>query len=288
MATISDYDPEEVRVCLDALVELFRSLGELGEHIVLIGGWTPYLLCGKVGVEEHVGSLDIDITLSFSAVLDMRTSQEIGAILKELRYYNKYGESFHRFIKEFKNENGRNGRVILDLFTNDEGVKIKWDPERGIQEPQVYKLKGAELVFDNPIEFDLSPFYPGDSADKIIVRIVNPAVFITLKAFTLGGEGKREEDKDAYDIWFILEHFPMGIDRILEFIDPIRDHEVVKEALQILEQEYAGIESVGPTGAARFQDRLEEGSDEFERVRRSAYESVQYILSGIKRYESTG
>jgi len=86
----------------------------------------------------------------------------------------------------------------------------------------------------------------------------------------------------------MLEHYPPGLEGILDFFIPIRDNEVVREAVGILAREYAGIETAGPTGAARFQDQLVEGSEEFEGVRRRAYEAIQYLVRGIQDNESAG
>lgn len=288
MAGLSDYEPEKVLACRSALIELARSLGDLGRNVVLIGGWAPYLLCGRRGTEEHVGSLDNDIVIRLSAVRDIRASNQIRKVLQDLNYNNLYTEPPHRFFQKPKQEKETKGRIILDLFTSDEGPAIPWSKERILQDAQLYKLKGAGLVFENPVKVDLSRYSSQETGGQITIRVVNPAVFITLKSFALGGEAKRDDFKDAYDIWFILEHYPPGLERILNFFSPIRDHEVVRESLKILAREYAGIDMAGPTGAAKFQDHLAEGSEEFERVRRRAYEAIQYLIKGIKNNESAG
>lgn len=40
----SDYQKEEVAICLSVLLELMTILGTFRENIVLIGGWTPWFL----------------------------------------------------------------------------------------------------------------------------------------------------------------------------------------------------------------------------------------------------
>jgi len=160
MAVISDYEPGEVLACRNALVELVRSLGNLGQDIVLIGGWAPYLLCGQGDFEEHVGSLDNDVVIEFSAVKDIQTSNQIRKALRDLGYDNLYTEPFHRFFQRSRPEKGSNYRIVLDLFTSDEGPKIPWSKERELQDEQLYKLRGAGLVFDNPVEVDLARYSP--------------------------------------------------------------------------------------------------------------------------------
>ncbi len=47
MVTRYDYNPDEVRACYSALIELLTILGEYRDRSVIIGGWVPYFLCPK-------------------------------------------------------------------------------------------------------------------------------------------------------------------------------------------------------------------------------------------------
>jgi hypothetical protein len=45
MEIITDFNKENVDCCLSHLIDVFTILGEFREHIALVGGWVPYLLC---------------------------------------------------------------------------------------------------------------------------------------------------------------------------------------------------------------------------------------------------
>lgn len=79
----SDYQKEEVAICLSVLLELMTILGTFRENIVLIGGWTPWFLVPEKR-NEHTGSLDIDIALDFKHI-DSAAYKSILQLLRERR-----------------------------------------------------------------------------------------------------------------------------------------------------------------------------------------------------------
>jgi len=62
--TKSDYKFNEVQICMSVMVELMTVIGELRDHVVLVGGWVPYFLL-KESQDEHTGSIDIDLAFDF-------------------------------------------------------------------------------------------------------------------------------------------------------------------------------------------------------------------------------
>jgi hypothetical protein len=67
MVTRPDYNREAVEACYSVMLEIVNVLGEFRDHIVVVGGWVPYLLI-KDKRDEHTGSLDIDLALDFQNI----------------------------------------------------------------------------------------------------------------------------------------------------------------------------------------------------------------------------
>ena len=47
MVTKTNYNREEVDICLSVIVEIMTILGEYRNDIVLVGGWVPYFIIDK-------------------------------------------------------------------------------------------------------------------------------------------------------------------------------------------------------------------------------------------------
>ncbi len=77
------------------------------------------------------------------------------------------------------------------------------------------------------------------------VRVCGPGAFIVLKALAFRGRG---ENKDAYDLWYILQNRDDTINRLKAIaIDPQAKH-----AIGILEEDFSKADSIGPARVARF------------------------------------
>jgi len=139
------------------------------------------------------------------------------------------------------------------------------------------KLRGGELAIDESIEVPIEGQRPDGAKDRRVCNVVQPAVFIVLKAFAMDG---REKALDAYDIHFVLQNYPGGETQLNEDFRRLSKHKVVRDALEILAQKFATMDHVGPVEAASF--RKLEGGEEGELVWRDAYERVAALLDAVR------
>ncbi len=167
MADITEYEPKAVSICRAALIELYRYIGPLRDHIILIGGWVPYFLCGKPEIEDHIGSLDIDLSLDLKAIVAADRIGRIREILAQLGYYNRYPFALHRFFKEIRDEDGKDYWILLELFSSLDDKSLDKETSAELQSAQVFKLKGAELAFVNPLDLELTGTGQSDP-DRVI------------------------------------------------------------------------------------------------------------------------
>ena len=65
----------------------------------------------------------------------------------------------------------------------------------------------------------------------------------------------RGENKDAYDLWYVLRYFGAGLEEVVEQAGLIRHEPEFTEALRYLEEDFAGLASLGPMRLAEFLGR---------------------------------
>ena len=70
-----------------------------------------------------------------------------------------------------------------------------------------------------------------------------------LKALAFRGRG---ENKDAYDLFYLLRHFGDGIDDVVARFTPLLDDVIAEAALDVLEADFAEVDSLGPRRVAEF------------------------------------
>ena len=83
-----------------------------------------------------------------------------------------------------------------------------------------------------------------------------PGAFIVLKALAFKGRG---ENKDAYDLYYMLRNFGSGTGDVLKHLRPLTDDEQCREAIDILREDFLPFDGLGPRRVAEF---LTGGPDE--------------------------
>lgn len=91
--------------------------------------------------------------------------------------------------------------------------------------------------------------------------------------------GNRLKEKDAWDIYYCLRHFPGGMETIIKDLQPKMESILVQEALSNLGEKFSDTDSVGPVHVANFEEITDD--QERERVQRDAYERVRALLKGV-------
>jgi predicted nucleotidyltransferase len=80
--------------------------------------------------------------------------------------------------------------------------------------------------------------------------VCGPGAFIVLKALAFHQRG---ENKDAYDLYFVIRNYGSGIDDVCKCLSPLLKEAETKSALEILSCDFVDPDSVGPSRVAQFQ-----------------------------------
>ena len=271
MVTRRDYNTEAVNAARSVLIELVHLLGEYWEHIVLIGGWVPeFLLSGKE--KPHVGSIDVDLALNHLKLEDegYKSIQEL--LLSRGYEQGKQPFTFRRKVVI----GGSEVNVQVDLLSGEYQGTSKSHRHQKIQAGLARKVRGCDLVFENPIALTIEGELPGGGKDTVKVQVASIVPFIVMKGMALD---ERLKEKDAWDIYYCLRYYPDGLDAIVEEFRANVGHGLVREGLQKIAKHFASEKHLGPKFVADF----EELSDLAEREirERDAYERVNYLLEKL-------
>ena len=277
MVTKLNYNKKEVDTCLSVIVEIMTILGSYRDKIVLIGGWVPYFILDKQG-KDHIGSIDIDLALDFTKISDA-SYRSILELIKRRGYIQ--GSQPFIFNRNIKTANGSSYSIEIDLLSGEYGGTNKSHRTQRVQDINARKARGCDLAFKHNISVLLKSVMPDGSENEVNIKVASIVPFLVMKGMALW---QRMKEKDAYDIYFTILHFPGGIDSLVEIFKPVTDNNLVKEGLGKILAKFNSINSIGPAWLIKFLDI--EDNDERERVKRDCFERVVALMEklGIKEY----
>ncbi len=272
MVTRSDYQKNAVDACLSVMIELMTILGEFRDHIVLVGGWVPYFLL-KDQQHKHTGSLDIDLAFDFKNI-SSGTYHTILELLKKHEY--KQGIQPFIFHRDVKTATGRIIKVQVDLLSGEYGGSGRSHRTQKIQDIRARKARGSDLVFEHYASIKISGKMPDGAENEIKIKIANVVPFLVMKGMVLWEAYK---EKHAYDIYFIIQHFPGGIDALVNQFKNILSNRLVIEGLSKIRGKFEKINSIGPRWIANFEGIDDE--EERQLIQRDAFERVNLFLNRL-------
>jgi hypothetical protein len=72
---------------------------------------------------------------------------------------------------------------------------------------------------------------------------------VVLKALAFGTRG---ENKDAYDLYYVIRNYGSSVDDVLAHLNPILHEQETQKALEILLRDFSDPNGVGPHRVAEF------------------------------------
>jgi hypothetical protein len=264
----ADYTAQAVEAARSVMMELVHLLGEYHDDMVIIGGWVPDLLLPAAEM-KHVGSTDVDVALNHRKI----TEAGYRTILEHLtrRGYTR-GDQPYVFYRMVIVE-GQEIKVQVDLLAGEYGGTGKSRRHQRIQDITPRKARGCDLAFEMNSEINIEGRLPGGVKDSVKVRVAGIIPFIVMKAMALAD---RMKEKDAWDIYFCVKHYPGGLDALADVFRPHLANRLVDEGLKKIKEKFASPEHVGPTWVADFEE-IDDAETRAYR-QRDAYERVAGLL----------
>jgi hypothetical protein len=271
MVLRKDYTKDAVNAARSVLLEIAHLLGEYRDDMVVVGGWVPELILPAEGV-EHIGSIDVDVALNH------RRLTEVGyKSIAELLLSRGYQEGKQPFI--FHREVQTNDHIItveVDFLAGEyEGTSRKHRTQK-VQDMRPRKARGVDLAFEMPLKVAICGTLPGGGEDMAEINVASVAPFLVMKGMALKS---RLKEKDAWDIYYCVRHYPGGIEQLGQEFLPILFHGLVQEGLHNIAEKFSSPSAVGPTYVADFEELT--NSPERALLQRDAYERVNQLLRNL-------
>jgi hypothetical protein len=270
MVSRSQYGEREVNACKAVLLELVHLLGEIKDEMVIIGGWTPTFILPQSD-DPHVGSLDIDVALDFSKIPDDTYQTILKAFLKH--GYTQDKEQPFRFFRKVKIEGAEPINVEVDLMAGEYGGTGKGHRTQKVQDVRARKARGCDLAFDAAVTVTLDGNLPDGGKDTASFKVAGIVPFLVMKGMTMY---ERMKEKDAYDIYYCVEHFPGGVEGLAAEFKSFIKNKLVIEGLGKIRNKFASVEHIGPKWVADFLEVTEK--EDREIIMRRAYEKINELL----------
>lgn len=252
--TADGYTPKDVALVRSACLSLATYLGSFLEDLVIVGGLAPTLLVPSerlVGAEPHVGTQDLDVGISL-ALLDQGRYTALVEQLQSADFTQDVTDQGKPANYRWKH---RVEPVTVDFLIAPVGAA----PTTGNTNVRMiddnlsaFLNKGLPLAFKDRTKVPLAgKTLRGEEATRD-VWVCGAGAFVILKALALVGRG---ENKDAYDLVYVLQNFGAGYEDVANALRPHLADPVTKEGLAILRSEFATAASIGPMRAASFLGR---------------------------------
>jgi len=249
----SEYLREQVELVRQTCLYVATKLGDLLDELVVVGGLVPSILIPEEslprGEDTHVGTMDLDLGLSL-ALLNEDRYEELTARLRRAGFEPDVNEAGNPTFQRWKIELPGCLKVTVDFaippsLDEDEGGKI-----RHIEKDFAAVITpGLHLAFQDRRRISLvGSTILGEKASREI-WVCGPGAFVILKALAFGTRG---ENKDAYDLYYVIRNYGSGIDDILKHFKPILHEQESQKPLQILRRDFSEADGVGPRRVAEF------------------------------------
>jgi hypothetical protein len=271
LRSATDYSKGMIDAAYSVLGEIVNILAAYADDMRIIGGWVPSLLFQG---NDHIGSIDVDVLFNQTEIVKSQSYENIKRILIR-NGYTRHPEKYFTFVKT----------VVIGDVSYDVDVDLlsgKYGGDGGNVSKHVDGIKtlpatGGNFAFDFPAK-DVKIDYvrPDGARDVGHVKVVSIIPYIVMKVAALG----RGKAKDAYDIYYCIDHYEGGVRKLLEEMLPYKDKELIKTTCEKLAEKFASTEHAGPIDIVSFMEIS--GDEEIEQIKQDAYQKVNYLVEGLR------
>jgi hypothetical protein len=194
-----------------------------------------------------VGTLDLDIGLAL-ALLDEHRYEELARRLRQADFspdVNDNGELTRQRWRLCEPH-----QVTVDFLMPPPGPGVSGGSLQNIDNDLAAIITpGLNLAFADQIEVPLAGATVLGEKAKRTVRVCGAGGFTVLKALAFRNRG---ENKDAYDLFYVLRSFGSGVDAVARRLLPLKDDAAARLAFEYLREDFSEVDSVGPRRVADF------------------------------------
>jgi len=249
--TAAGYPSGHIELVRATCLYVATKLGDLSDEIVVIGGLAPSLIVDQrnlaEGVEPHIGTMDLDVGLTM-AVLDEGLYHTLTERLRRAGFsmdVNEQGKPTRQRWKINGMEKVTVDFLIQPSLPGDRGGRLRHIE----QDFAAIIAPGLHLAFQDRRKIELSgKTIMGEEATRE-VWVCGPGAYVVLKALAFNSRG---ENKDAYDLFYVIRNFASGPADVAKALRPIVHDTSAVEAIDIVRRDFTVHDSVGARRVAEF------------------------------------
>jgi hypothetical protein len=249
----TDYKREDLELVRQTCLYVATKLGDLLDDLVVVGGLVPSLLIPDeslpAGEDVHIGTTDLDLGLSL-AILDSKRYEDLLLRLNRADFKPDENEEGNPILQRWKITPSAGLKVTLDFLIPPSLAADKGGDLRHIQKDLAAVITpGLRLAFRDKQKVSLKGVtLLGEKANRDI-WVCGPGAFVVLKALAFDQRG---ENKDAYDLYFVIRNYGRSIDDVCRCISPLLEEVETKKALAILNRDFLEPDGIGPSRVVQF------------------------------------
>ena len=196
--------------------------------------------------DRHVGTLDLDLGLQL-AVLDGEY-RRISERLREAGFGPDRNEQGQPTRQRWRHADGA-GAPVEFLIPPPGGEAVGGRLQSLESDFAAVVAPGLGLAFLDRARVRLSGrTLLGETVSRE-VSVCGPGAYVVLKALAFEGRGA---NKDAYDIFFVLQHLPGGLGAIAAALRPLCEDPAGRHALEVLRRDFRTLDGPGPVRVGEF------------------------------------
>jgi len=245
------YTPDYLELVRATCLYIATKLGDLMQDLVVVGGLAPSLLVDQenlpAGADRHVGTTDLDVGLTV-ALLDEGRYTTLSDRLRRAGFEPDENDQGNFTRQRWRIEGAE--KVTLDFLIpptlkSDEGGTIRH------LEPDFAALitPGLGLAFLDRRCITLSGVTIFGERATRDVWVCGPGAYVVLKALAVRNRG---ENKDAYDLYYVLRNFGAGVGDVVAVLRPLLTDETAMQAIAVLRADFLDHQAIGPRRVAEF------------------------------------
>ena len=265
-----DYSEGQKAAAHRVLVELVNLFSEYRDDIRIVGGWVPDLMFPGEG---HVGSVDVDVLINHIKLKDSGYLTMAKILLRN--GYREHPEKYFSFVKQVKID-GITYDVDVDILAGMYGGTQKKKRSQHVQGVKALKATGGNFAFEfDPQTVRIEAERTDGALDVARVNLIAIVPYFVMKTSAMG----RGKAKDAYDLYFLIKHYPKGVDGLSKLFEDYKDSKTILEMKEKLAEKFASPNHAGPTDIAAFLGL--ENEEEIAFTKRDAYEQIKALIGKL-------
>ena len=273
----SGYSSGQVEHVRATCLYIATKLGDFLDEIVIVGGLVPSLLIDQAAVtvpdDRHVGTLDLDVGLAL-AILDDGRYQALTERLRQAGFSEDVNDEGKPTRQRWKIDGPP--KVTVDFLIAPSLAGDRPGKLRNIEKDFAAIIApGLHLAFVDKQRVRLDGRTLRGEVATREVWVAGPGAYVVLKALAFKSRG---ENKDAYDLFYVMRHFGQSIDDVVSRAIGLLKDANAQEALAVLEADFSEVDCVGARRVAHFVKGADD--DELEADVRNL---VRAFVAGCKR-----